>query len=78
MPLVLAEARDTFRVALNQHDRAHQEAGARESERLQKFIRELREQLAEAQERATHLDGRAIMEKLKEIENKIDEGFGGG
>ena len=71
MPLVRSDSRDTFRAALSQHDRAHQEAGARESERLQKFIRELREQLAEAQERATHLDGKAIMQKLKEIESKL-------
>ena len=71
MPLVRSDSRDTFRAALSQHDRAHQEAGARESERFQKFIRELREQLAEAQERATNFDGRAIMQKLKEIESKL-------
>ncbi len=78
MPLVSPDGRGTFRAALNQHDRAFQEAGARESERLQKHIRMLQEELSEARDRATNLDGKAIMQKLKEIESKIDEGFGGG
>jgi len=71
MPLVRSDSRDTFRAALSQHDRAHQEAGARESERLQKHIRMLQEELSEARDRATNFDGRALMQKLKEIESKL-------
>lgn len=71
------DARPSILAALDNHDRAFQEANARESERLQKFIRGLQDDLDKALT-GVHYDGKAIMAKLKEIESKIDEGFGGG
>lgn len=64
--------------ALDRHDRAFQEANLAELASLRDLLRTNTALLSEARAEARELDGRAIMAKLKEIEMKIDEGFGGG
>lgn len=78
LAMVSPDARPTLQAALDAHDKAFQEANLAELQSLRDLLRTNTALLSEARAEARQIDGRAVMAKLKEIEMKIDEGFGGG